>query len=85
MGNPLISIVVPVFNVEKYVAECIKSIIDQTYENIQIILVDDGSTDRSGEICDNFAASDKRIEVIHQDNQGVTAARKSGLERIKGD
>ena len=85
MGNPLISIVVPVFNVEKYVAECIKSIIDQTYENIQIILVDDGSTDRSGEICDNFAASDKRIEVIHQDNQGLVAARKSGLERIKGD
>lgn len=80
----LISIVVPLFNIEKYVSECIESIRAQTYENIQIILVDDGSTDKSGEICDKHALLDQRIEVIHQQNEGLVAARKRGLENAKG-
>lgn len=85
MKEPLISIIVPIFNIEKYVSECVESIIQQTYENIQIILVDDGSTDKSGEICDKYALSDSRIEVIHQKNQGLVLARKSGLEKAIGD
>lgn len=83
--NPLISVVVPIYNIEEYISECIESIIRQTYQNIQIILVDDGSKDCSGTICDQYAASDKRIEVIHQSNKGLVAARKSGLERAQGD
>lgn len=85
MKEPLISVIVPIFNVEKYVSECVESIIRQTYENIQIILVDDGSTDKSGEICDRYALSDNRIEVIHQKNQGLVLTRKSGLEKAIGD
>lgn len=83
--EPLISVIVPVFNVEEYVTECIESIVNQTYQNIQIILVDDGSQDLSGTICDQYAALDKRIEVIHQFNKGLVVARKSGLKRAQGD
>ncbi|MDE6568558.1 MAG: glycosyltransferase [Lachnospiraceae bacterium] len=85
MKEPLISIIVPIFNVEKYVSECIESIIRQNHENLQIILVDDGSTDMSGEICDKYALSDRRIEVIHSRNRGLVLARKSGLEKAAGD
>lgn len=85
MNEPLISIIVPVFNVEKYILECVESIIRQGYKNIQIILVDDGSTDKSGELCDQCALQDIRIEVIHQQNKGLVLARKSGLEKAKGD
>lgn len=85
MNEPLISILVPIFNVEKYVSECVESIIQQDYKNIQIILVDDGSTDKSGELCDQFASRDIRIEVIHQENKGLVSARKSGLKKAKGD
>lgn len=80
----LVSIIIPVFNIEKYVSECIESIAAQTYKNIQIILVDDGSTDKSGEICDKYAALDGRIEVIHQHNKGLVVARKQGLKNAKG-
>ena len=74
MKEPLISIIVPVFNIEDYIAECIESIRKQTCHNLQIILVDDGSSDNSGKICDAYAQTDRRIEVIHQKNQGVSVA-----------
>lgn len=84
MESPLVSIIVPVFNMEQYISECIESIQKQTYQNLQIILVDDGSVDRSGEICDAYAAADHRIEVVHQQNEGPVKARKCGLERAEG-
>lgn len=84
MNCPLISIIVPIFNVEAYIAECIESIQRQTYRNIQVILVDDGSTDKSGAVCDNYAAGDSRIEVVHCQNGGPVRARKCGLKRARG-
>ena len=83
-NNQLISIVVPIYNVEKYLDDCIKSIIGQTYKNIEIILVDDGSTDRSGEVCENYAKYDKRIKVIHKENGGLSDARNEGLKIANG-
>lgn len=74
-----ISIVVPVYNCEKYVGKCIRSILKQTYSNWNLILVDDGSTDRSGAVCDRFAQKDDRITVIHQENKGSVEARKAGV------
>lgn len=82
--NPLISIIVPVFRVEKYLDKCIQSIINQTYKNIEIILVDDGSDDRCGEICDRYARIDKRIKVVHKKNEGLNNARKSGVKISTG-
>lgn len=82
---PLISIVVPVYNVEVYVAKCIESILKQTYSNLEIILVDDGSTDYSGKICDEYASKDNRIIVIHKANEGVSSARNVGIENAKGE
>ncbi len=76
----LINIVVPVYNVEKYVERCIKSIINQTYKNLRIILVDDGSTDSSLQICDEYAKKDNRIHIIHKENGGVSSARNAGIE-----
>lgn len=80
-----ISIIVPVYNVEGYLEFCINSIVNQTYRNLQIILVDDGSTDESGKICDIYANKDDRIVVIHQQNKGLVAARKAGLNVADGD
>lgn len=80
-----ISIIVPIYNVEAYLQKCLSSILDQTYRQFELILVNDGSTDASGEICDYFAASDDRITVIHKKNGGVTSARKAGLRRAIGD
>lgn len=80
----LVSIIVPVYNVEKYLEKCLDSLIDQTYRNLQIILVDDGSGDSSGTICDRYAAQDNRIQVIHKKQSGVSAARNTGLEAVKG-
>lgn len=82
--NPIISVIVPVFNVERFLKECIESILKQTVEELQIILIDDGSTDSSGEICDWFADKDERIHVIHQENAGVSAARNAGLKVAQG-
>lgn len=82
--NKLISVIVPVYNVEKYLKECIDSLINQTYTNIEIILVDDGSTDKSGNICDDYAAIDTRIKVIHKQNEGLGYARNTGLEICTG-
>lgn len=80
-----ISIVVPVYNVEKYLDNSITHIINQTYENLEIILVDDGSTDRSGQICDKYAEKDSRIRVIHKKNGGSSSARNCGIEAATGD
>lgn len=84
-SRPLISIIVPIYNVEDYLDRCILTIINQTYTNTEIILVDDGSTDHSGTICDKYAKKEKKIQVIHQKNQGLVRARKAGLEAAKGD
>lgn len=80
--NNLIGVIVPVYNVEPYLHRCIDSILAQTYKNIQIILVDDGSTDNSGKICDEYATQDDRIVVIHQKNQGQSVARNAGLDYL---
>ena len=85
MENALISVIVPVYNAEKYLADCVQSIISQTYRNLEIILVDDGSKDSSGSICDSFAEKDSRIKVIHQENAGVSAARNHGLDECHGE
>lgn len=79
------SIIVPVYNVEKYLSECIESLINQTYDNFEIILVDDGSPDNSPQICDEYAKKDSRIKVIHKENGGVTSARKAGTNAATGD
>lgn len=81
----MISIIVPVYNVEKYLKKCIESIINQTYRNLEIILVDDGSPDKCPEICDSYAQKDSRIKVIHKKNEGLINARKSGLEIAQGE
>lgn len=81
----MISIIVPIYKVEKYLPKCIESLLNQTYRDIQIILVDDGSPDNSGEICDRYSAKDSRIKVIHQANRGVSAARNAGLDIAQGD
>lgn len=83
--NIKVSIVVPVYNVENYVARCIDSLVNQTLRNIEIILVDDGSTDSSGKICNEFAKRDERIRVIHKDNGGLGYARNSGMEIARGE
>ena len=83
--NKLVSIIVPVFNAEDYIIKTIKSVLNQTYPHFQLILVDDESTDSSGDICDRFASQDHRISVIHQKNKGEAGARNTGLEIAKGD
>ena len=80
-----ISIIVPVYNVEKYLSQCIESIINQNYKNIEIILVNDGSTDKSGDICDSYSLKDNRIKVIHKKNEGVSIARNTGLKVATGE
>lgn len=81
----MISIVVPVYNVYPFVKECIESICNQTYKNIEIILVDDGSTDNSGKVCEEYRKDDSRIRVIHQNNQGLSAARNAGIQIANGE
>ena len=80
----LVSIIVPVYNVEKYLERCIDSLVNQTLKDIEIILVDDGSTDDSGNICDKYAKKDKRIKVIHKENGGLSDARNIGLSIANG-
>ena len=79
-----VSVIVPVYNASAYLEKCISSILGQTFENFELILIDDGSVDNSGEICDEFAARDNRIRVIHQKNMGVSAARNQGLNNARG-
>lgn len=83
--NPLISVIVPVYGVENYLPKCLDSILAQSYSNLEILLVDDGSPDDSGKICDDYAARDSRIRVIHKPNGGLSSARNAGLEMATGD
>ena len=85
MMNKLVSIIIPVYNVEKYLAECIESVLKQTYQNIEILLIDDGSPDNSGKICDEYEEKDSRVRVIHKENGGVSSARNVGLEQANGE
>ncbi len=85
INNPRISIIVPVYKVESYIKECIESILGQSFTDFELILIDDGSTDSSSEICDNYAQKDKRIVVIHKENGGASTARNAGLEISKGE
>lgn len=82
--DELISVIVPIYNTEKYLVECVESIRKQTYSNIEIILVDDGSTDASIEICDEFAEKDSRVRVFHKENEGVAVARNFGIQQSNG-
>ena len=82
---PKISVIVPVYNVEKYLRKCIESILNQTFREFELILVDDGSTDSSGKICDEYALKDSRIKVIHKENGGASSARNAGLDVAKGE
>ena len=83
--SDLVSVIVPIYNVEQYLERCIKSIQNQTYRNLEILLVDDGSPDRCGEICDRYAAEDERIKVIHKENGGLSDARNYGIAEAKGE
>ncbi|MDR2840027.1 MAG: glycosyltransferase [Paludibacter sp.] len=85
MSKALISIIIPVYNAENYLNQCIESIINQCYNNFELIIIDDGSTDKSGHICDEFAEKDNRINVIHKQNGGVSSARNAGIDAANGD
>lgn len=84
MNKHLITVVIPVYNVENYVYDCIQSVINQTYKNLEIIVVNDGSTDNSGDICDELAKSDNRVKVIHKKNGGLSSARNIGIDNANG-
>ena len=84
MDNPMISIIVPVYNVEQYLSQCIDSILSQSFSDFELILVDDGSPDSSGSICDMYAKKDSRVRVLHKKNQGVGAARNDGIAMAAG-
>ncbi len=81
----MISVIVPIYNVEQYVEKCVESIMNQTYKDLEIILIDDGSTDGSGNICDEYAIKDSRIRVVHKENGGLSDARNAGIELAKGE
>ena len=81
---PRFSIIVPIYNVEAYLVECVESILVQTFENYELILVDDGSPDNCSAICDQYAAKDPRIQVIHKKNGGIVSARKAGTRQSRG-
>ena len=81
----LVSVIIPVYNVEKYLLRCLQSVSDQTYRDLDIVLIDDGSTDNSGKMCDDFAKEDKRTRVIHKDNGGLSSARNIGMKIAKGE
>lgn len=80
----LVSVIIPVYNVRPYIEEALDSVLNQSYANLEILLVDDGSADGSGEVCDAYAKRDRRVRVIHQENRGLSAARNAGLERMTG-
>ncbi len=83
--EPLISVIVPIYNVEAYLSRCVDSLLGQSYRNLEIILVDDGSPDGCAAICDAYAEGDKRVRVIHQENRGLSGARNAGIEMAQGD
>lgn len=82
--NPLFSIIVPIYNSEKYLCRCIDSILAQSYTDFELLLIDDGSKDASGKICDEYAARDTRVRVFHKENGGVSSARNLGLLNARG-
>lgn len=84
MKNPLVSVVVPVYNADIYLVRCLDSLVNQTFKNIQVILVDDGSTDQSGQICDRYVSNNSNFEVIHKKNGGLSSARNEGIKYCKG-
>jgi glycosyltransferase involved in cell wall biosynthesis len=83
--KPLISVIVPVYNVEKYLSRCVDSLLRQTYSNLEVILVEDGTKDNSGRICDEYAQKDERVKVIHQQNKGLSGARNTGIDNANGE
>ena len=85
MENPLISVIIPIYQIDRYVGSCIESVMNQTYKNLEIILVDDGSEDRGAELCDLYAKKDSRIKVIHKKNGGLVSARKAGVKIATGE
>ena len=85
MEESLVSVIVPVYNVEKYLNQCVDSILEQTYRNMEIFLVDDGSSDLSSSICDEYEKKDNRVKAIHKQNGGVCSARNTALQQAKGD
>ena len=84
MLTPKISVIVPVYNTAKYLHRCLDSILQQSFKDFEVLLVDDGSTDNSGEICDEYAAKDSRVRVFHKENGGVASAREIGIENAVG-
>ena len=82
--EPLVSVIIPVYNVSRYLPKCLDSVISQTWRNLEIIVIDDGSTDGSGSICDQYAKRDDRIKVIHSPNRGLSSARNLGLDNLRG-
>ncbi len=85
MKQPTISVIVPVYNTEKYLDECVQSILNQIFTDFELLLIDDGSTDQSGAICDTYALQDKRVKVFHKENGGVSSARNMGLDEARGE
>lgn len=85
MHRGKVSVIVPVYNVEKYIDKCMESLLNQTYKNIEIILINDGSTDNSGDICDKYRSLDSRVMVFHKENGGVSSARNIGLDKVTGE
>ena len=85
MKQPTISVIVPVYNTEKYLGECVQSILNQIFTDFELLLIDDGSTDQSGAICDTYALQDKRVKVFHKENGGVSSARNMGLDEARGE
>lgn len=85
MDKKLISVIIPVYNVEKYLRRCVESVLNQTYDNLEIILVDDGSLDKSGIICDEYARKDERVKTIHKKNGGLSSARNAGMKIASGE
>lgn len=84
-ANPLISVIVPVYNAERYLGYCVDSILNQSYKNLEVILVDDGATDNSPDMCDAYARQDARVTVVHQENGGIAKAQNTGLDNAHGD
>ena len=84
MNQPLISVIIPVYNVGEFLAPCLDSLLAQTYQNLEILLIDDGSTDDSGDRCDEYAKKDPRFKVTHKENGGISSARNAGMDIAKG-
>ena len=85
MNEIMISVIIPIYNTEKYLCQCIESVLIQSYPKFELLLINDGSKDRSGEICDEYAKKDNRIKVFHKENGGVSSARNLGLDNANGD